>query len=120
MNIRVDNSNIAEVARTNTKVEIKGNVDVSVQETTTHQVDKDSGEVRPIQQTKVEVPHIAGESQLDEIRQEAENMEAQLLQKKMQVVANTATPSDCGAMEEDGYSLNNSEVETVVTEMDKI
>ncbi len=120
MNIRVDNSNIAEVARTNTKVEIKGNVDVSVQETTTHQVDKDSGEVRPIQQTKVEVPHIAEESQLDEIRQEAENMEAQLLQKKMQVVANTATPSDCGAMEEDGYSLNNSEVETVVTEMDKI
>ncbi len=120
MNIRVDNSNIAEVARTNSRVEIKGNVDVAVKETTTKQVDKGSGEIRSIQQTTVEVPHISGESQLDEIRQEAENMEAQLLQKKMQVVANTATPADCGEMEEDGYSLNDTEVETVVTEMDKI
>lgn len=93
MNIRVDNTNIAEISRTNTRVEIKGEVNVTVQETTTQQVEKDSGEVRAVQQTTVEVPHIAGESQLDEIRQEAENMEAQLLQKKMQIVANTATPS---------------------------
>lgn len=120
MNIRVDNSNIVEVARTNTKVDIKGNVDVAVQETSTQQIDKSSGEIRSIQQTTVEVPHINGDSQLDEIRQEAENMEAQLLQKKMQVVANTATPSDCGDMEEDGYSLNDTEVDTVVTEIDKI
>lgn len=120
MNIRVDNSSIAEVTRTNTKVEIKGDVSVSVEETTTQKVEKDTGEVRSIQQTTVEVPHIAGESQLEEIRQEAENMEAQLLQKKMQIVANTATPSDCGKMEEDGFSLNDTEIETVVTEMDKI
>lgn len=120
MNIRVDNSSIAEVSRTNTKVEIKGDVSVSVEEATTQKVEKDTGEVRSIQQTTVEVPHITGESQLEEIRQEAENMEAQLLQKKMQVVANTATPSDCGKMEEDGFSLNDTEIETVVTEMDKI
>lgn len=120
MNIRVDNTNIAEVSRTNTRVEIKGNVNVAVQETTTQQVEKDSGEVRAVQQTTVEVPHIAGDSQLDEIRQEAENMEAQLLQKKMQIVANTATPSDCGKMEDDGFSLNDTEIEAVVTQMDKI
>lgn len=120
MNIRVDNTNIAEVSRTNTRVEIKGEVNVAVQETTTQQVVKDSGEVRAVQQTTVEVPHIAGGSQLDEIRQEAENMEAQLLQKKMQIVANTATPSDCGKMEDDGFSLNDTEIEAVVTEMDKI
>lgn len=120
MNIRVDNTNLAEVSRTNTRVEIKGEVNVAVQETTTQQVVKDSGEVRAVQQTTVEVPHIAGDSQLDEIRQEAENMEAQLLQKKMQIVANTATPSDCGKMEDDGFSLNDTEIEAVVTEMDKI
>lgn len=120
MNIRVDNTNIAEVSRTNTRVEIKGQVNVAVQETTTQEVSKDSGEVRAIQQTTVEIPHIAGDSQLDEIRQEAENMEAQLLQKKMQIVANTATPSDCGKMEDDGFSLNDTEIEAVVTEMDKI
>ena len=120
MSIRVDNTNIAEISRTNTRVEIKGNVNVAVEETTTQKVEKDSGEVRAIQQTTVEVPHIAGDSQLDEIRQEAENMEAQLLQKKMQIVANTATPSDCGKMEDDGFSLNDTEIEAVVTEMDKI
>lgn len=120
MNIRVDNSNIAEVTGVNTKVEIKGEVTVTTEETTTQKVEKDTGRITSIQQTTVDVPHIAGESALDEIRQEAENMEAQLLQKKMQIVSNTATPSDCGEMEEDGFSLNNTEIETVVTEMDKI
>ncbi len=120
MNIRVDNSSIAEVARANARVEIKGNVNVAVQEAATQEVEKDSKEVRAIQQTTVDVPHISGESQLEEIRQEAENMEAQLLQKKMQVVSNTATPSDCGKMQEDGFSLNDTKIETVVTEMDKI
>ena len=120
MNIRVDNTNIAEISRTNTRVEIKGEVNVTVQETTTQQVEKDSGEVRAVQQTTVEVPHIAGESQLDEIRQEAENMEAQLLQKKMQFVSNTTTPAACGKMDDDGFSLNDTEIEAVVTEMDKI
>lgn len=120
MNIRVDNTSIAEVTRTNTKTEVRGDVNVAVKETTTQQIEKDTGEVRPIQQTTVEASHFAGESQLDEIRQEAENMDAQLLQEKMQVVANTATPSDCGQMEEDGFSINDSEIDAVVTEMDKI
>ena len=48
MNIRVDNTNLAEVSRTNTRVEIKGEVNVAVQETTTQQVVKDSGEVRAV------------------------------------------------------------------------
>ena len=121
MNIRVDNSSITEVTRANAKVEIKGDVAVTTQETTTQKVEKDTGRVTSIQQTIVETPHnISGESQLEEIRQEAENMEAQLLQKKMQIVSNTVTPSDCGKMDEEGFPLNDTEVETVVTEMDKI
>ncbi len=120
MNIRVDNTSIAEVTRTNTKTEVRGDVNVAVKETTTQQIQKDTGEVRPIQQTTVEVSPLAGESQLEEIRQEAENMDAQLLQEKMQIVANTATPADCGQMEEDGFSINDSEIDAVVTEMDKI
>lgn len=121
MNIRVDNSTITEVTRTNAKVEIRGEVAVETQNATTQKVENDTGRVTSIQQTTVETSHnIAGESQLEEIRQEAENMEAQLLQKKMQVVANTVTPSDCGKMDEDGYSLNDTEIETVVTVTDKI
>ncbi len=121
MNIRVDNSSITEITRTGTKVEVKGEVAVTTQKTTTQKVESDTGRVTSIQQTTVETPHnIAGESQLDEIRQEAENMEAQLLQEKMRIVSNTVTPSDCGKMDEEGFPLNDTEVETVVTVTDKI
>ena len=121
MNIRVDNSSITEITRTGTRVEVKGEVAVETQKTTTQKVENDTGRVTSIQQTTVETPHnIAGESQLDEIRQEAENMEAQLLQEKMRIVSNTVTPSDCGKMDEEGFPLNDTEVETVVTVTDKI
>ena len=121
MNIRVDNSSITEITRTGTRVEVKGEVAVETQKTTTQKVENDTGRVASIQQTTVETPHnIAGESQLDEIRQEAENMEAQLLQEKMRIVSNTVTPSDCGKMDEEGFPLNDTEVETVVTVTDKI
>lgn len=76
MNIRVDNSSITEITRTGTRVEVKGEVAVETQKTTTQKVENDTGRVASIQQTTVETPHnIVGESQLDEIRQEAENME---------------------------------------------
>ena len=44
MNIRVDNTSIAEVTRTNTKTEVRGDVNVAVKETTTQQIQKDTGE----------------------------------------------------------------------------
>ena len=43
MNIRVDNTNLAEVTRTNSKTEMKGNVTVAAQETEVQQMEKDTG-----------------------------------------------------------------------------
>ena len=38
--MRVDNSNLMEITKTNNSVEVKGNVTVSTQQTTTQQVDR--------------------------------------------------------------------------------
>lgn len=120
--MRVDNSNLMEITKTNNSVEVKGNVTVSTQQTTTQQVDRTTGEVRSVQQTTVDKPFFGGDSQseMDKIRQEAENMEVKHYKDQMAAVTNTASSDDCARMEEDGFSLNGTEVKTVVTEMDKI
>lgn len=121
-NMRVDNSNLIEITKSNSSVEIKGSVSVQTQQTTTQQIDKTTGEVRSVQQTTVDKPFFAGdsESELDKIRQDAENMEVKLYKKRMETVTNTASADDCAKMDEDGSPLNSTEVKTVVTEMDKI
>ncbi|MCI9137087.1 MAG: hypothetical protein HFH48_05930, partial [Lachnospiraceae bacterium] len=120
MNIRVENSNVAEITKSNSRVEIKGNVSTASQETTVQQVEKDTGRVTSVQQTVVEVPLRPGESQIDKIQQDAENMESQLFQQKMEVVSNTMSEEDAEKMGRDGFSVNGTEVETIVTEIDKI
>lgn len=118
--MRVDNSNLTEITQTKKSVEIKGNVAVLTEETTVRKAEPDTGRVSSIQQTTVDRPFFSGESQLEQIRQEAENMEAQLLQQKMQAVSNTVTAADGGKLDQDGYPVNDTEVDTIVTVVDKI
>lgn len=47
-------------------------------------------------------------------------MELRHYKKQMEAITNTASADDCAKMEEDGFSLNGTEVKAVVTEMDKI
>lgn len=120
--MRVDNSNLIEITKSNNSVEVKGNVTVTTQQTTTQQVDQETGRVSSVKQTTVDKPFFSGEadSEIEKIQQEAENKELKLYQDKIATVVNTATPRDCAKMEEDGYHLNSTEVKTIVTEMDKI
>ncbi len=118
--MRVDNSNLPEITKSANRVEIKGNVNVLTEETAVRKTEQSADRAVSVQQTTVDKPFFSGESQLDQIRQEAENMEAELLQEKMQVVSNTVTAADCGKMEEDGYSVNDSDVDTIITVTDKI
>lgn len=120
MNIRVENSNVAEIAKSNSRVEVKGNVSTAPQEAAVRQVEKETDKLTSVQQTVVEVPHRSGESQIDKIQQDAENMEAELLKQKMEVVSNTMSEEDSEKMGQDGFSINGTEVETIVTEIDKI
>lgn len=120
--MRVDNSNLMEITKSNNSVEVKGNVTVQAQQTTTQKVDKSTGEVHSVQQTKVDKPFFAGdsESEMDKVRQDAENMEIKHYKKQMETVTNTASADDCAKMDEDGNPLNSTDVKTIVTEMDKI
>lgn len=120
MNIRVDNTNLAEVTRTNSKTEMKGNVTVAAQETEVQQMEKDTGKVTSVQQTVVEAPRRTKESQIEKIQQDAENAESQRIKQQMEIVSNTMSEKDCQEMDGDGFSVNGTEVETIVTEMDKI
>lgn len=120
--MRVDNTNIVEITKSNSNVEIKGNVTVETQKKTTRQVDASTGRVHSVQQTTVDKPFFSGDSvsETDKIKEEAQNLEAKLYQDKMAAVTNTATADDCSRMEEDGISVNSSDVNAIVTEMDKI
>ena len=120
MNIRVDDTNIMEVTQTNSKVEIKGNVAVMTEEATTRQVEASTGKAVSVQQTKVETPFLPEETQMEKIQQAAQQEELQLFKKKLEAVSNTASEQDCSQLEEDGFSLGGTEVDTIVTEMDKI
>lgn len=120
MNVRIDNSNVTEITRINHSVEIKGNATVTAQETTTEQVEKQTGRVTAVQQTRVEASVCPAESQIEKIQQDAENARTELIQQKMEVVSNTMSEEDCEKMGEDGFSVNGTEVETIVTEIDKI
>lgn len=122
MNIIADHTNLTEITQTNSKVEIKGDAAVQTQETTTRQVDEDTGRVSSVRQTRVDVPFISGsgESQLDKIKQEAMQEEAEYIKRQMEVVTNTVTEKDCQEMDKDGFSPCCTDVETIVTEMDKI
>lgn len=57
---------------------------------------------------------------IEDVMQQADNMDAAQMSKKMTVAANTTTKTDCRQMEEDGFSLDHTDVKTVVTVTDKI
>ncbi len=57
---------------------------------------------------------------MEDVMQQAENMDAGLMKRQMVVASNTSTVTDCRKMEEDGFSLQQTEAETVVTVTDKI
>ncbi|MCI9059188.1 MAG: hypothetical protein HFH52_05320 [Lachnospiraceae bacterium] len=120
MNVRVENSNAAEITRASRSVEIKGTVAGTAQETNTEQVEKDTGMVTSLQQTRVETSVCPADSQIEKIQQDAENAKTELIQQKMEVVSNTMSEKDCEEMGRDGFSVNGTEVETIVTEIDKI
>lgn len=57
---------------------------------------------------------------MEDVMQQAENMNAELMKKQMVVASNTTTATDCQKMDEDGFSLQRTEAKTVVTVTDKI
>ena len=57
---------------------------------------------------------------LEDIRQQAQNLDAVQMKNEMVVGANTTTAEDAKQMQDDGFSLSDTDIHTVVTETDKI
>lgn len=56
----------------------------------------------------------------EDVKQQAENMDAAAMKNQMVVAANTTTAADCKKMDEEGFSLQQTEARTVITVTDKI
>ncbi len=120
MNVRVENSNLAEIAKPKSNVEIKGNVAGTAQDAKAQQA-ANMGMAVAVQQTTVEAGVRPGESQIEKIKQDAQaEAQVQRFRQQMDVVSNTMSGRDCMEMGEDGFPANYTEVDTIVTEMDKI
>lgn len=65
-------------------------------------------------------PHKDAETTMQEISQQAQAMDATQMKNEMLFAANTTTEADYDKMQEDGFSLQSTRIETVVTETDKI
>ncbi len=57
---------------------------------------------------------------VEDVMQQAENMDAAQMKKQMVVASNTTTTTNGRQVEEEGFSLNNTKIETIVTVTDKI
>ncbi len=57
---------------------------------------------------------------VEDVMQQAENMDAAMMKNQMVVASNTTTTTDCKKMEEDGFSLPQMNTETIITVTDKI
>lgn len=57
---------------------------------------------------------------VEDVMQQAGNMDAAMMKNQMVVASNTTTTTDCKKMEQDGFSLPQMDMETVVTVTDKI
>ena len=56
----------------------------------------------------------------EDVMQQAENMDTAAMKNKMVVASNTTTSTDCREIEKEGFSLQQTDIKTVVTVTDKI
>ncbi len=57
---------------------------------------------------------------MEDVMEQAGNIDAELMKNKMVVASNTTTTTDCRQAEQDGFSLTQTDMQTVVTAIDKI
>lgn len=57
---------------------------------------------------------------VEDVMQQAENMDAAQMKKQMVIASNTTTTTNCRQVEEEGFSLSSTKIETIVTVTDKI
>ena len=114
--MRIEKSNIFDVTQ-NDGVEIKGKVQ------TTGGADAVSDFFRKQEKTTqvtYDNPTEDGKGTVADVMAQASVMDATLMKNEMLFSGNSATTKDCVGIGEDGFSLCGTDVETIVTETDKM
>lgn len=118
--MRVDNGGIVDILKSNIEIGIKGSKVVGTDQTQSKEVAVHTGASYSVTATNVEKALFSLESELEKIKQEAGNLNVDAIKKHMSVLCNTLTTVDAEELQGQGYSLNDTDVEAIVTVMDKI
>lgn len=117
--MRVDLGNLTEITKKSAAVQNKGTQAVLNENITTKETDK-TGHSYTVKSVTYETLLAEDKKSAEDIAMQAEAVDPQAMQDEMAVLANTTTEEDYEKMEEDGYSVNDTEIPEIVTEMDKI
>lgn len=120
--MRIDGNGIGDIAKLSIGVESKSSKTVDDSASNVGAAKKPEGMVSSygIQATTVEKALVSLESELDKIKQEAGQMDLDTIMHQMAVLSNALSGEDYQKLQEEGYSLNDTDVATIVTVMDKI
>ena len=117
--MRVDLGNLTEITKKSAAVQNKGTQAVLNENITTKETDK-TGHSYTVKSVTYETLLAEDKKSVEDIAMQAEAVDPQAMHDEMAVLANTTTEEDYEKMEEDGYSVNDTEIPEIVTEMDKI
>ena len=117
--MRVDLGNLTEITKKSAAVQNKGTQAVLNENITTKETDK-TGHSYTVKSVTYETLLAEDKKSAEDIAMQAEAVDPQAMHDEMAVLANTTTEEDYEKMEEDGYSVNDTEIPEIVTEMDKI
>ena len=117
--MRVDLGNLTEITKKSAAVQNKGTQAVLNENITTKETDK-TGHSYTVKSVTYETLLAEDKKSAEDIAMQADAVDPQAMHDEMAVLANTTTEEDYEKMEEDGYSVNDTEIPEIVTEMDKI
>ena len=118
--MRIDNTGRNDIIKPNLGLEIKGSDTVAAGAAGSKVELPGSGASYGVTATMVEKALFSLESELDRIKEDAKTMNFDLIRREMSVLSNTLRDEDMKRFKGEGYSLNDTDVETIVTVMDKI
>ncbi len=116
--MRVDNTGILDITSTN--IETKGAHTVGAGEIGVKKNALITDTPYSVTAATVEKALFSLESELDRVKQDAQSLDVDLVKRQMAVLSNTLSGEDLKKLQEEGYSLNETDIETIVTVVDKI
>lgn len=118
--MRIDKTELIDMGVKTANTERKEAVRDTEKDTSVVRIDKSRKGERWLEQATYGNPSREEETSLEDIAQQAENMDATQKKNEMLFAADHTSAKDAQGMEEDGFSLNDTEIPTVVTETDKM